>query len=92
MSTTTDELLKQVLEQTKNADSRSTMILQCVMLGFMFLKPVIMYWIQAKYNAPPPHESIMRTINDNEEPQAEIVDEGGTKMYRYVERPDLALP
>lgn len=84
MSNATDELLRQVLEQTKNNDTKSTLILQGITLGIMFLKPILMYWIQAKYNAPPPHESMMRSINDNVEPPGIITDEGETKTYQCV--------
>lgn len=42
------------------------LVLQGVTLTIMLLKPVLMYWIQAKYKAPPPHESIRAVEGESE--------------------------
>lgn len=62
---TDNEMMQQILDQLKNGNTKYTMILQGITLGLLILKPVFMYYIQAKYQAPPPHESIMRGMNDN---------------------------
>lgn len=82
MTNNTDELLKQVLDNTKNGSGNTTVILQGITLALLLFKPVIMYYIQAKYNAPPPHEAIMRNIDDNKETEI-IEEEGNTKVFRY---------
>ena len=81
MTSNTDELLKQVLDNTKNSNSNTTVILQGITLALLLLKPVFMYYIQAKYNAPPPHDAIMRTIDDNKDTEI-IEEEGNTKVFR----------
>ena len=57
------------------------LVLQGVTLTIMLLKPVLMYWIQAKYKAPPPHDSI-RCVEGESEGSARmesvnVVDESG---------------
>lgn len=81
MSNNTEELLKQVLDNTKNSNSNTTVILQGITLALLILKPVFMYYIQAKYNAAPPHEAIMRNIDDNKDTEI-IEEEGNTKVFR----------
>ena len=71
MTSYTDELLRELLSEVKGNSSKPMLILQGVTLGLLILKPVLMYFIQAKYNAPPPHESILRNV-----------DEEGVKEYR----------
>lgn len=79
-SNTTGDLLQQILSKVDKNSSTTVLILQGIMLGLMVLKPIAMYYIQAKYNAPPPHESILRSVNDN-------VDETKTYQYREPELP-----
>lgn len=57
------------------SNERTIMILQCITIAIVAIKPVLMYFIQAKYNAPPPHESILRNIDDNKD----------DKVYEYKE-------
>lgn len=58
-------LLQQILSKLDKNSSTPLLILQGITLGLLILKPIAMYYIQAKYNAPPPHDSILRTVNDN---------------------------
>lgn len=69
--------VEQLLNEIKSSNQKNTpiLVMQCITLTIMLLKPIIMYWIQAKYNAAPPHESIRKfeatdhlnnnTIHDN---------------------------
>lgn len=66
-----DELVKQLLSELKNNSGKTTVILQGITIAIILLKPVLMYFIQAKYNAPPPHESILRNVDES------------TKTYEY---------
>lgn len=52
--------VEKILEAIKNSsgNNNTVMIIECVILGIIILKPILMYWIQAKYKADPPHESI----------------------------------
>lgn len=63
----TDDLLRQLLNEVKNNSSTPLLVLQGITLGLLILKPVMMYFIQAKYNAPPPHASILRNVDDNQD-------------------------
>lgn len=55
-STEINQLLQSI---NKNAvNNQAVLILQGITLTITLLKPILMYWIQAKYNAPAPHESI----------------------------------
>lgn len=49
-----------ILESIKNnaGNNQAVLILQGITLTVTLLKPIFMYWIQAKYNASAPHESI----------------------------------
>ena len=77
--------IESLLEDIKSGDKGNNLtmvILQCVTLGIVLIKPIFMYWIQAKYNADPPHESIRKFeardpfINNEEEEMSELkVDE-----------------
>ena len=54
--------IQQLLNEIKSSNQKNTpiLVMQCIMLTIMLLKPIIMYWIQAKYKAAPPHESIRK--------------------------------
>ena len=55
-----DSDVEKILEAIKNSsgNNNTVMIIECVILGIIILKPILMYWIQAKYKADPPHESL----------------------------------
>ena len=64
--------IQQLLNEIKSSNQKNTpiLVMQCITLTIMLLKPIIMYWIQAKYKAAPPHESIRKFeasdhLNDN---------------------------
>lgn len=59
------DAIKKMIEDASNTSSKPILILQGITVGLMTLKPVFMYYIQAKYKAPPPHEAVMRNIDDN---------------------------
>lgn len=54
--------VEQLLNEIKSSNQKNTpiLVMQCITLTIMLLKPIIMYWIQAKYKAAPPHESIRK--------------------------------
>lgn len=61
---------QEIAKIVKDNASTSVLILEGVIIALSFLKPIVMYYIQAKYNAPPPHEAILRnikSIDDNVE-------------------------
>lgn len=58
------------------SDQRVYNITFIVLQMILILKPVLMYWIQARYHAPPPHPEINRGDNvdndvDNEDPSVD---------------------
>ena len=57
----TDELIMQIKDMNKS-NNMPLMVLQCITICLILLKPVLMYWIQAKYKADPPHEEILRSV------------------------------
>ena len=64
--------IQQLLNEIKSSNQKNTpiLVMQCITLTIMLLKPIIMYWIQAKYKAAPPHESIRKfeasdSLNNN---------------------------
>lgn len=58
-----------ILESIKNnsGNNQAVLILQGITLTVTLLKPIFMYWIQAKYNASAPHESIRSFRLENHE-------------------------
>ena len=44
------EIMSKLSDIDSNTSSKTMMILQCITLLFVVGKPVIMYWIRAKYN------------------------------------------
>ena len=44
------EIMAKLSDIDSNTSSKTMMILQCITLLFVLGKPVIMYWIRAKYN------------------------------------------
>lgn len=58
-NTDIEKLLNEIKESNKSGDT-PMIVMQCIILGIMVLKPILMYWIQAKYKAEPPHESIRK--------------------------------
>lgn len=58
-NTDIEKLLNEIKESSKSSDT-PMIVMQCIILGIMVLKPILMYWIQAKYKAEPPHESIRK--------------------------------
>ena len=44
------EIMSKLSDIDSNTSSKTMMILQCITLLFVLGKPVIMYWIRAKYN------------------------------------------
>ena len=58
-NSTVEKLLEEIKENGKS-NNIPVMIMQCITLGILVLKPILMYWIQAKYKADPPHESIRK--------------------------------
>lgn len=71
-----DSDVEKILEAIKNSsgNNNTVMIIECVILGIIILKPILMYWTQAKYKADPPHESIrnneMSEMNEMNEDDA----------------------
>ena len=56
MSDFIDKLMDKINDSKSN--NKPMIILQCLTVFIILIKPVIMYYIQAKYKADPPHESI----------------------------------
>ena len=65
----TDNLLQQLLQKVNENSTKPGLILQGITLSLLVLKPVFMYYIQAKFKAPPPHEQCLRSVDDNKEEQ-----------------------
>lgn len=53
------KLLEEIKENSKS-NNTPIIVMQCITVGILVLKPILMYWIQAKYKADPPHESIRK--------------------------------
>ena len=54
-----DKLINDIKESGKS-NNTPMLIMQGIILTIIVLKPILMYWIQAKYKAAPPHESIRK--------------------------------
>ena len=54
-----DKLINDIKESGKS-NNTPMLIMQGIILSIIVLKPILMYWIQAKYKAEPPHESIRK--------------------------------
>lgn len=59
-------LIRMIMENGKDDNSKMVLILQGITVAITALQPIFMYWIQAKYNAPPPH-GMTRGIDDTED-------------------------
>ena len=55
------------INDSNNSSNVPMIILQCITIVIILLKPIFMYWIQAKYKADPPHESIRDANHDSDE-------------------------
>ena len=52
------EIMSKLSDIDSNTSSKTMMILQCITLLFVLGKPVIMYWIRAKYNVKEERQTI----------------------------------
>lgn len=54
------DFVDKIMDKINDSKGNNTpmIILQCVTVIIILIKPVFMYYIQAKYKADPPHESI----------------------------------
>ena len=52
------EIMSKLSDIDSNTSSKTMMILQCITLLFVSGKPVIMYWIRAKYNVKEERQTI----------------------------------
>ena len=60
MDNTNIEKLLEEIKANGKGNNIPVIVMQCITLGILVLKPILMYWIQAKYKADPPHESIRK--------------------------------
>lgn len=84
-----EKLLDEIKTNSKS-NNIPIIVMQCITLGILILKPIFMYWIQAKYKADPPHESIRKfkgkdpTTDDvyYNDAYHDVSDENAPKEYR----------
>lgn len=72
------EELKEFITANGNKQSTPMLIMQGITIGLVLLKPVFMYWIQAKYKAEPPHQSIREAqfdINKSDEEEEKSLED-----------------
>ena len=50
MSDNITEIISKLNDIDSNTNNKTMMILQCITILFILGKPVLMYWIRAKYN------------------------------------------
>ena len=63
------EIMTKLNDIESNTNNKTMMILQCITLLFVLGKPVLMYWIRAKYNVKDEPEIIE---NQQEQEQDKI--------------------
>lgn len=80
MNTSDVEKLLDEIKANDKSNNIPVIVMQCVTLGILVLKPILMYWIQAKYKADPPHESI-RKFKGKDPGIDDVYDENEPKEY-----------
>jgi hypothetical protein len=73
--------LSKASEKT-NQDTMIIMILECGMIMLYLMKPVVMYWIQAKYHADKPHDGCRNVLTEKD------VIEECEKTEMFADEPD----
>ena len=59
------DIMSKLNDIDSNTSSKTMMILQCITLLFVLGKPVLMYWIRAKYNVKEEPETIENQHEDD---------------------------
>lgn len=80
MNTSDIEKLLDEIKANGKSNNIPVIVMQCITLGILVLKPILMYWIQAKYKAGPPHESI-RKFEGKDPSIDDVYDENELKEY-----------
>lgn len=73
------EKLLDAIKTNSKSNNIPVIVMQCITLGILVLKPILMYWIQAKYKADPPHESIRKF--EGKDSSIDAYDESEPKEY-----------
>ena len=69
MSDNITEIMSKLKDIDSNTNNKTMMILQCITILFILGKPVLMYWIRAKYNVKDEPQTIE---NQQEQEQDKI--------------------
>ena len=69
MSDNITEIISKLNDIDSNTNNKTMMILQCITILFILGKPVLMYWIRAKYNVKDEPQTIE---NQQEQEQDKI--------------------
>ena len=59
------DIMSKLKDIDSNTNNKTMMILQCITILFILGKPVLMYWIRAKYNVKEEPETIENQHEDD---------------------------